>query len=57
MMSTEEYMSTIPHTDMVSTRRKCGSVDGVALGAVCGWTGELHDLVRCIERGNLHEGA
>ena len=30
-------------------------VDGVALGPICGRTDKLHDVVRCVERGDLHE--
>ena len=29
--------------------------DGVALEAVCGWTHELHEVVRCVKRGDLDQ--
>ena len=52
MMSTEEYMSTIPHTDMVSTCKREWIegivVDSVALGPIRTRTDELHDIVRCV---------
>ena len=34
---------------------ECIVVDGVTLRPICGQMDELHDVVRCVERGDLHE--
>ena len=43
------------HLEEVWEWVECVVVDGVALGPICSWTDKLHDIVRCVKRGDLHE--